>query len=55
LDIGEDRIVLNTRSGIYFLDIFLPFNLNQDECGAQFDKKTQVLTITMPVVKIIKD
>ena len=55
MDIGEDRIVLNTRSGIYFLDIFLPFNLNQDECGAQFDKKTQVLTITMPVVKIIKD
>ena len=50
LDMGEDRIVLNTRSGIYFLDIFLPYNLNQDECGAQFDKKTKILTITMPVV-----
>lgn len=50
LDIGEDRIVLNTRSGIYFLDIYLPFNLNQEECGSQFDKQSKVLTITMPVI-----
>jgi len=49
LDIGEDRILLNTRSGIYFLDIYIPYNLNQEECGSQFDKKTKVLTITMPV------
>jgi hypothetical protein len=52
LDLGEDRILLNTRSGIYYLDIYLPYNLNQDECGAQFDKKTKILTITMPVVQI---
>ncbi len=42
--------MLNTRSGIYHLDIYLPFNLNQEECGAQFDKKNKLLTITMPVV-----
>lgn len=50
LDIGEDRILLNTRSGVYCLDIYLPYNLNQEECGAEFDKKSKVLTITMPVI-----
>ncbi|RNA22742.1 PIH1 domain-containing 1 isoform X1 [Brachionus plicatilis] len=49
LDIGEDRILLNTRSQIYHLDIYLPYCLKQEECGAQFDKKTKILTITMPV------
>lgn len=52
LDIGEDRILLNTRSGIYFLDIYLPYNLNQEECGAQFDKQSKILTITMPVTSV---
>ncbi|CAF0706004.1 unnamed protein product [Brachionus calyciflorus] len=49
LDIGEDRILLNTRSQLYHLDIYLPYNLKQEECGSQFDKKSKVLTITMPV------
>lgn len=49
LDIGEDRILLQTRSNVYFLDIYLPYNLIQDECGAQFNKKTRILTLTMPV------
>ncbi|ESO93320.1 hypothetical protein LOTGIDRAFT_216148 [Lottia gigantea] len=49
LDLGEDRIVLETRSNVYDLDIFLPYYIQQDECGAQFDRKTKILTITMPV------
>lgn len=49
LDIGEDRILLQTRSNIYYLDIYLPFDLQQSECGAQFNRKTRILTITMPV------
>jgi len=49
LDLGEDRILLETRSDIYFLDIYLPYNIDQDDCGSQFNKKTKVLTITMPV------
>ncbi|XP_021354061.1 PIH1 domain-containing protein 1-like [Mizuhopecten yessoensis] len=49
LDIGEDRILLETRSNVYYLDIYLPFFLLQDECGAQFNRKTRILTITMPV------
>lgn len=42
LDIGEDRILLETRANVYHLDIFLPYNLIQEECGAQFDKKSRV-------------
>lgn len=49
LDLGEDRILLQTRSNIYCLDIYLPFNIVQEDCGAQFNRKTRILTITMPV------
>lgn len=49
LDIGEDRILLETRSNVYYLDIYLPFYLVQNECGSQFNRKTRILTITMPV------
>lgn len=49
LDVGEDRLVLTTRSHVYHLDIFLPFLLINEETGAQFDRNTKVLTITMPV------
>ena len=42
LDIGEDRILLETRSNVYQLDIYLPFNLIQEDCGAQFDKNSKV-------------
>ncbi|KAI0208774.1 PIH1 domain-containing protein 1 [Lamellibrachia satsuma] len=52
LDIGEDRILLETRSNVYRLDIFLPFNLVQEECGAQFNRKTKILTLTLPVQSI---
>jgi len=50
LDIGTDRVVLSTRSNIYYLDIWLPIDIDSDECGAQFDKATHILTITMPVM-----
>lgn len=42
LDIGEDRILLETRSNVYYLDIYLPFYLVQNECGSQFNRKTRV-------------
>ncbi|ESN96628.1 hypothetical protein HELRODRAFT_67815, partial [Helobdella robusta] len=42
LDIGEDRLVLGTRSGLYHLDIYLPYNLDQSSCTAQFNRKTNV-------------
>lgn len=49
LDIGEDRILLETRSNVYRLDIYLPFLLLQDDCTAQFNRQTKILTVTMPV------
>ncbi|KAL5009731.1 hypothetical protein ScPMuIL_012036 [Solemya velum] len=49
VDIGGDRILLKTRSNAYYLDIYLPFDLVQEDCGAQFNRKTNILTITMPV------
>ena len=42
LDIGEDRILLQTRSDIYYLDIYLPYDIIQEECGAQFNRQTKV-------------
>ncbi len=42
LDIGGDRILLETRSNIYRLDVYLPFNIVQDEVGAQFNRTTKV-------------
>ncbi|KAE8593848.1 hypothetical protein XENTR_v10019348 [Xenopus tropicalis] len=52
LDLGEDRIVLWGRPDLYHLDIFLPYNIAQEESGAQFNRDTKVLTITMPVQPI---
>ncbi|XP_072282802.1 PIH1 domain-containing protein 1 [Pyxicephalus adspersus] len=49
LDLGEDRIVLLGRPDLYHMDIFIPYNIIQEESGAQFNKDTKVLTITMPV------
>lgn len=49
LDLGEDRIVLWGRPDLYHLDVFIPYNIVQEESGAQFNKSTKVLTITMPV------
>ncbi|XP_067875788.1 PIH1 domain-containing protein 1 [Heterodontus francisci] len=49
LDLGEDRIVLWARPDLYHLDIYLPYNIIQEESGSQFNRNTKVLTITMPV------
>ena len=52
LDLGEDRILLATRSNVYYLDIYLPFSINQDDSGAEFDFKRKILTITMPIEQV---
>jgi hypothetical protein len=53
LDVGEDRIVVETRSNVYTLDIYLAHNLLQDDCVAQFNRTSKILTITMPVQPLI--
>ncbi|XP_014663914.1 PREDICTED: PIH1 domain-containing protein 1-like [Priapulus caudatus] len=49
LDIGEDRILLHALAQRYKLDVFMPFLMASSETGAQFNRITQVLTITIPV------
>uniref|UniRef100_A0A3Q3JJA7 PIH1 domain-containing protein 1 n=1 Tax=Monopterus albus TaxID=43700 RepID=A0A3Q3JJA7_MONAL len=50
LDVGEDRLVLTARPSLFHLDIFHPFLIDQQNSVAQYNKSTQVLTVTMPVV-----
>ncbi|XP_078000414.1 PIH1 domain-containing protein 1-like [Glandiceps talaboti] len=52
LDLGEDRILLHAHPNNYHLDIYLPYDVNQEESGAQFNKHTKVLTLTLPVQPI---
>ena len=49
VDVGEDRLVVCTRPKLFKLDVFLPFNLVQEDCGSQFNVSSSILTVTMPV------
>ncbi|KAF2879993.1 hypothetical protein ILUMI_26181 [Ignelater luminosus] len=49
LDIGEDRIILESKKRCYFLDIFIPCNIIQDDVASTFNKSSKILTITMPI------
>jgi len=49
VDANEDRLVVNTRPKQYSLDIYLPYDLIDEQIGCQFDVRTQILTVTMPV------
>ncbi|XP_074511798.1 PIH1 domain-containing protein 1 [Sebastes fasciatus] len=50
LDVGEDRLVLTARPSLYYLDIFHPFLIDQENSVAQYNNSLQILTVTMPVV-----
>ena len=41
LDVGEDCFILYANDGHYKLDVDLPFNVNNEETGDQFNKKTK--------------
>ena len=42
LDVGEDRVRLVALPSVYLLDIDLPYLLDIDNVGAQFNKDTRV-------------
>lgn len=50
LDVGEDCFILYANDGHYKLDIDLPFDVNNEETGAQFNRKNRKLTVTMAVL-----
>ena len=48
LDVGEDRLVLNSRN--YELDIFIPIKLDGARTEARFVKDNQILSIDTPII-----
>ncbi|CAG9840560.1 unnamed protein product [Diabrotica balteata] len=50
LDVGEDRILLESKTRGYLLDVFIPYIVKQKTCSADFNKSTKILTVTMPLV-----
>lgn len=50
LNIGEDRILLDTKTGNFYLDIYLPVNMNSESCKAWFNKSNNVLHIKAPLL-----
>ncbi|XP_065919854.1 PIH1 domain-containing protein 1-like [Dysidea avara] len=49
LEVGEDRVVFHAHPNLYHLDIDLPYYVDNEEVGAQFNKTTKILTATIPV------
>ena len=43
LDVGEDRLVLHVNPAKYHLDLDLPFDVDNETCGAQYNRKTKVI------------
>ncbi|KAK5649766.1 hypothetical protein RI129_000795 [Pyrocoelia pectoralis] len=49
VDVGEDRIIVESKSDEYYLDVFVPFIINQTCVTATFNKHSKVLKIVMPL------
>lgn len=47
LDVGEDCIILSVRPELYYLNIDLPFTVEAEEAGAQFDRESHVRYYTL--------
>ena len=42
LDVGDDQVVLHVHPARYHLDLGLPFDVDSETCGAQYNRKTKV-------------
>ena len=42
LDVGEDQVVLHVHPARYHLDLGLPFDVDSETCGAQYNRKIKV-------------
>ena len=54
VELGEDRIVVEARKRGYLLDVFVPFNIDQDTAGAEYHRDKQILSITMPLLQMMQ-
>jgi len=50
LDVGEDRILIESTTKGYLLDIFVPYFIRTEKCLSSFDKASKILTVSMPLV-----
>ncbi|XP_032595409.1 PIH1 domain-containing protein 1 isoform X2 [Drosophila grimshawi] len=50
LDIGEDRILIESQKHGYFFDKFVSYRLNQERAQALFDKTSKMLQVRIPVL-----
>jgi len=51
LDIGGDRLLLETLKTKYLLDIFLPYSIDENTCSATYRTQNHLLTIRMPILQ----
>ena len=42
LDVGEDRLVVHVDPDTFHLNLNLPADVDNEVCGAQFNKKSKV-------------
>jgi HSP20 family molecular chaperone IbpA len=47
--VGEDRLELSVRPNMYNLDIDLPYYIEPNDTGAQYNIDNNILTITLHV------
>ncbi|EDW11371.2 uncharacterized protein Dmoj_GI17105 [Drosophila mojavensis] len=50
LDVGEDRILVESLKHGYIFDTFVKYRLNQERAQALFDKTSKMLQIRIPVI-----
>jgi len=51
VEIGEDRVIVESRRSGEVLDVFLPLILNPDKVSAQFSTSSHILHFIVPLVK----
>ncbi|KAI4461012.1 hypothetical protein MML48_5g00012902 [Holotrichia oblita] len=49
LDVGEDRIILESKAKRYLLDIFIPVNVYPDKIRSFFNTVSKILTVEMRI------
>jgi len=50
LNLGEDRILVETKTGNYELDIFVPIKMNYTKSEAWFLSDTNILNVKIPIL-----
>ncbi|TDG49447.1 hypothetical protein AWZ03_004130 [Drosophila navojoa] len=50
LDVGEDRILVESLKHGYIFDTFVKYRLNQERAQALFDKTSKMLQIRIPII-----